>query len=198
MKKKKHLNKKKIVIILVLIVILIISIWQVAARYQSSGSGIGEIDIAMYVIEEGYQSMNLNLGKMVPRAEPYTYNFSVSNFKENARTDVDIEYTLKIKTTTNIPLTYELYLNENYNNPDAEDIILTNVVEQDQYETYFRNISANPREFSYQQNQTDEYQLAVYFPIVYKDIAYQNFIESVEIIVESKQILEETEESTAP
>jgi len=188
---KRRINAiKKLIIFIVLIIILSVAIWGVAARYTSSANSIPEIEIAMYVIDENYQSMSMNLGKMVPREEPYIHNFSISNYNDTTRADVDIEYTITISTTTNIPLVYELYLNQSYNDPDAKNIILTNTIETDEYGTYFRKITTNPRNFSYKENETDVYQLVIYFPSVYTNTEYQDMIEGLEIQVQSKQIIE--------
>ena len=189
MQKKKNKTIKKLSILIIAVIVLIIAIWSAVARFVSVGKAAGEIEIAMYVIEEDYQSMNLNLGKMVPQEEPYIYNFGISNYKEQLRTEVDLEYILKISTTTNIPLAYELYVNENYNAPDANNIILTNTIEVDGDGTYFRKIATNSRDFSYKENQTDIYQLVIYFPSIYKSAEYQNLIESVELIVDSRQVI---------
>ena len=186
----KKLNTKKIIVLVVLVIVLIFTIWRAVARFESSATGVGEIEIAMYVVEEDYQTMNISLDKMVPREDPYVYNFTISNYNNETRTEVDIEYTLKIRTTTNIPLGYELYLEQNYDDIDAEDIILTNTIEADEDGTYFRKITTSPREFFHQTDKTDTYQLIVYFPSMYTNIEYQNLIESVEIIVEAKQIVE--------
>ena len=107
----------KIFIFIILIVLIITLIMNVMARYESQGESIGEIEIAMYILNDDYQSMNLKLDSMIPRIQPYVHNFSIANYNETERTDVKLEYTLKIRTTTNLPLTYELYLNEMYTAP---------------------------------------------------------------------------------
>ena len=52
--------------------------------------------------------MNIKLGMLEPRAEEYSYTFSVSNNDNAKRTETSLEYDLKIITTTNLPLTYEV------------------------------------------------------------------------------------------
>ena len=195
MRKKKSNSRKKIIILIIFAIILIFSIWRAIARYTSTATAVQEIEIAMYVLEEDYQSMNLNLGKIVPRTNPYTYDFIIANYNEEMRTDVDLEYTLKIRTTTNIPLDYELYLGQKYNDLNSKNITLPlwggqNIIKKDEYGTDFREITVKKEEFTFEQDKQNKYQLVVYFPSIYKDVKYQDLIESVEIIVESKQIIE--------
>lgn len=149
----------------------------------------GEIELAMYILNENYQSMNLKLDSIVPRENPYLYNFSISNYNETERTDIEIRYELKVSATTNLPLTYELYLNETKETPDATNIIRTNNVAQDDDETYFRTMTTDAKEFGYTQDEINLYQLVIYFPENYDTVDYQDIIESIEIIVNSTQII---------
>ena len=80
-KKKARLYIKFIILILCLVIIVhIFSL--TLSRYESESESNADIDIAFYVLNEDYQSMTLNLGKIVPRAEPYIYNFTISNEKD--------------------------------------------------------------------------------------------------------------------
>ena len=57
-------------------------------------------------------SFNIETDGIVPSSTPYTYRFSVSNFNQNNMSDVDINYSINIRTTTNLPITLELYRNQ--------------------------------------------------------------------------------------
>ena len=71
--------------------------------------------------EEGTNNKNIDLSNStidgyVPRNKkvltyPYQY-LLISNNNGEKRCETNMEYTLTITTTTNLPLTYKLYLNE--------------------------------------------------------------------------------------
>jgi hypothetical protein len=166
----------------------------------------GEVDVAMYILNEDYQNMNLKLDSMMPREAPYVYDFAISNYKDGRRTDVDLEYTLIVRTTTNLPLTYTLYLNQKYVNTEdgsvvvsneilqtAENVELSNNILPDDDGTYFRTLTAKTAFFGDTDNELNLYKLVIGFPETYKSVEYQDIIESVEIIINSKQVLEDGE-----
>lgn len=186
---KKNKVAVKLIITCISLIIIITLILTTMARYESQGDSIGEIEVALYVLNADYQSMNLKLDNMIPKDQPYIHNFSVSNYNDTERTDVELEYTLSIRTTTNLPLTYELYLNENYNAPSATNIITQNTIEADSDGTYFRTITTDTKTFGYIQNETNIYQLLVYFPTTYSSVQYQDIVESIEIIINSRQVI---------
>ena len=77
--------KKKIIRFLILLLILILLvkiISSVFARYQSNATTNSNIQVAFYVLNENYEKMTLKLDSLYPREEPYVYNFSISNFKD--------------------------------------------------------------------------------------------------------------------
>lgn len=186
----KRRNEKKVFLIEVLLLFFFIfSIFFVIkntmSRYSNDVKAVGSLSTAMYIVEEGYQSMNLNLGSLAPRNNPYEYNFSVSNFDENNRTEVNLEYDLKLVATTNLPLTYELYINGG-----SENIIKTDTIDRDEYQTYFRTMTTETKRFGFTKDEINTYKLVVHFPETYKDIKYQDVIEGIEIQINSKQIID--------
>ena len=192
MRKKRRINNIiKLIVFLVLVVIIVKLVLNTMARYESQTSSIGKIDIALYILHEDYQTMNLCLDNMVPREEPYIYNFSVSNFNDIGRTDMKLEYTFTIRTTTNLPLIYELYENQTYDAVGATNIIVSNTVAADDDGTYFKTITTAPEIFGFDENQTNYYQLAIFFPGSNNSAEYQNIIESIEVIINSSQVVEE-------
>ena len=169
--------------------VIIFVVVNTIARYESESSSKGDIEVAFYLLKEDYQSMTIKLSSMEPRSEPYVYDFTIANNDGTNRTQTDLEYNLKIKTTTNLNLRYELYMNEKYNDTGATSIISSQNIEKDEDETYFRTIETSNNTFVHTTNQKNEYQLVIYFPEEYKSIDYQDIIEGVEIIVDSKQII---------
>ena len=189
MKKKtdnSNLNTMKIIIFFTSIILFATIIIFTFSRFQSDVNATATMDAAFYIVNEDYQSMNINLGALEPRTQKYEYNFSISNFEDSKRAEVNLEYDLAIITTTNLPLEYELFMNDNNN----QNIITSDVTSQDNYGTYFRTLKTNTEFFEYTANQTNTYKLTIYFPPIFKDIKYQDVIEGIEIQVNSRQVIE--------
>ena len=72
---------------------------------------------------------------------------------------------------------------------DANDIIKTNEVYQDEDGTYFRKMTTEKEELKYKEPKTNTYQLVVSFPSNYNTENYQDIIEAIEINVDGKQII---------
>ena len=190
--KKKNEVRKRIIKLLILVFVLILLIKMITftySKYESRANTKPNIIVAFYVLNKDYQSMNLNLDELFPREEPYIYTFSISNTKGQKRCQTDLEYELSIKTTTNLPITYELYKNQNYNDDNATSIKKTDEIIQDEDGTYFRIITTETESFSFREDETNIYQLVVHFPQEYNTINYQDIIEGIEITVNSKQII---------
>ena len=190
--KKKNEVRKRIIKLLILVFVLILLIKMISftySKYESRANTKPNIIVAFYVLNKDYQSMNLNLDELFPREEPYIYTFFFFFTKGQKRCQTDLEYELSIKTTTNLPITYELYKNQNYNDDNATSIKKTDEIIQDEDGTYFRIITTETESFSFREDETNIYQLVVHFPQEYNTINYQDIIEGIEITVNSKQII---------
>lgn len=104
-----------------------------------------------------------------------------------------MEYFVKITTTTNLPLTYALYLNQEYNDNGATNIITNDVVEADEDGTYFKKMTTDYKTFLHSRDEINFYQLTVVFPEEYTDIKYQGIIEGINISIDSKQKVKESQ-----
>lgn len=179
-------NLKKILVFFASIILIVIIIRYTFSRFQNDVNAVATMDAAFYIVNEDYQSMNINLGAIEPRNQKYEYNFSISNFEESKRAEVNLEYDLVIVTTTNLPLEYELFMNGN----NTQNVITSDVTNQDSYGTYFRTLKTDTQVFEFTSDETNTYKLTIYFPPTYKDIKYQDVIEGIEIQVNSRQIIE--------
>ncbi|MCI6265672.1 MAG: hypothetical protein MR598_02350 [Erysipelotrichaceae bacterium] len=191
--KRKFLLISKINI-LIIILLLIIKIMPVTlSKYQSSGIGNMNSNIAFYLISADYLTQNIKLTDLTPSDEAYVYTFTIGNKKEEEISEVDIEYTLSIVTTTNLPLRYELYENTNYQEEGSVNLISTTntVVSPDSDGTYFQNFTFEKEELYYQTPITNTYTLVIYFDQTNNDAKYQDVVEGIQIIVDSRQIIEE-------
>lgn len=184
----KHIYK--IVVLLFILLLLLVVIPYTYSRYESNATSETKSKIAYYLLETNYMSENINLTNLVPSDEPYIYTFSIANNDGTNRLETRLEYDLMIKATTNLPLTYELYMNEDHTNPLAQNIILTQDNVADEHGTYFKEIKVAKEYFNYLTNEENNYTLLIYFPKQFISHQYQDVIESVEIIADSKQIIQ--------
>lgn len=189
MKKKTKRLYAKLVILILCFCILVRIFTLALSKYQSQADSIAEVDIAFYLLNEDYKTMTLNLDSLFPRDNVYVYTFSIGNQEENKTAETDIEYELSLRTTTNLPLTYKLYMNEEYNAKNAKDIIQSNETYMDEDGTYFRKMTTEKVELKYKEPTTNIYQLVVSFPSNYNTENYQDILEAIEIDVDGKQIV---------
>lgn len=188
----------KLIILIMCLVIILRLFTLILAKYESETSADTEIDIAFYLFKEDYQTMTLNLGTVKPQNNEYVFDFNIGNQDGTNSAEIDLTYDLTIRTTTNLPLTYSLYMNQEHDAPGATNIIKTNAVAQDEDGTYFRTLTTDTQDLLYRTPKTNTYQLVVKFPLSYTDPntntttsynveKYQDIIEAIEIKVGSRQ-----------
>lgn len=186
-KKLKRLYMKLVILILCFLTLARI-VTLVLSKYESEAKSTANVDVAFYLLKEDYQTMTLNLASIFPQKDAYKYTFSVGNVEGDKTAEIDLVYDLTIRTTTNLPLTFELY-------QESEDgminAIQSNKIEADEYGTYFRIITTNTEDLYYRQPKTNKYELIFYFPENYNTTNYQNIIEILEINVSSHQVTSE-------
>lgn len=161
------------------------------ARYEVRARLNSQIDKALYIIGAEKLDFNLEPEGIVPSNTPYVYRFSVSNFNETKNSDVDMEYVVKVRTTTNLPINVRMYRNEAYTANGATNIFSGAQVEEDEDGAYYYLYeSSSSYELLYENKTTDIYSLVIDFPSTYANQPiYANYIEGLEVIIESKQII---------
>lgn len=159
------------------------------SKYESNVVANFKNDVAIYLLETSFKEVDIDIPDLIPSLEPYIYNFTISNNDGENISEVNLEYDLYIKTTTNLPLNYKLYLNEDYEDPNATNIFESEELITDEYGTYYRKVGIPTRYFYYDEPSTDKYTLVIEFPIEYNNSIYENCIESIELIVDSKQVI---------
>ena len=162
------------------------------SKYQSTATGNINSNIAFYLFKTDYQIERIKLADLEPSTTPHIYTFTIGNQNNNKVSDVDIEYYLKIITTTNLPLRYQLYKNEEYESNDSTNLInnTNTTIEKDSDGTYFQTFEFDKEELLYTTPKTNNYTLVVYFDETNKEAKYQDTPESVRIIVDSRQIID--------
>lgn len=188
---KKFLKYNRLTIAIIILAILLFIVPITYSRFQSTRTPNTEIETAFYIIDSNYETKSVHLDDLVPSDTPYTYNFTVANNNGTDRAETDIEYTIEITSTTNLPLTYALYLNQEYTDEDSTNIIINDTTQPDEYGTYFKKMVTESKKFSHLKDESNSYQMTVVFPKEYEDFEYQGIIEGISITVKSKQVIEE-------
>lgn len=191
MKNKKIMRLYAKLAILVLCMLIIARIFVlVLSKYESISDSYANVDIAFYLFKEDYKTMTVNLASIEPRDNAYIFEFTVGNQDGIEIAETDLEYELTLRTTTNLPLTFELYKNQQYTDLEAESIIKEENILPDEYGTYFRTMTTEKSFLPYTQGTTNLYQLVVHFPANYDQEKYQDIIELLEIKVNAQQVTE--------
>lgn len=158
------------------------------ARYEIRSKINANIEKALYIFNDEKMSFSIDDLGLIPSDDSYTYTFSVANFNSDRHSDVDLEYGIKVRTTTNLPITVKMYRGTSTTN-----ILGGAVVTQDEDGAYYRTYSCNEMyEMNYLADVTDVYTLVVDFPSSYSENpVYADYLESIEIVLDSHQIVGE-------
>lgn len=178
---------KKLFIYNAMLIFVICIMPRTFSKYETNMNSTADIQTAFYVLKTDYQYQTIKLPDIIPSDDPYVYTFSVSNNKDGNRLETRLAYNLSIRTTTNLPLTYELYKNAT-DLTTATSIKTDDEVREDEYGTYFRYITTNTDYFSYLYDETNTYTLVINFPKKYNDYTYQGLVEFIEITFDSRQL----------
>ena len=180
-------------VVLLLLLWLAFKLFEVSyASYQSHAKLNANIERAIYLIDVSKTGFNIDPEQIVPSDEPFVYKFSVSNFNDSLRSDIDIKYTLKVTTTTNLPLNFNLYRNESYDNATSVDLLEAHQSLQDSDGAWYNVYNLdNWYTLNHNDKVTDIFTLVIKFPKVYStNTIYADAIENIEISIDSKQIIE--------
>ena len=191
-----YFNEKKRFLLFVVLIVLVLGtafflLRMAYARYEMRSKLVANIDKALYIFESGQTSFNLEPTGIIPSNDPYTYRFSVANFTESKISDVDLSYRITIRTTTNLPLTFELYRNQLPTDNGAVNLLSGCTDVQDEDDAWYHVYEINTDyTMLYSAQTTDYYTLVINFPLSYaSDMKYVNTIENIEITLKSKQMV---------
>ena len=159
--RKRSIIIAKLLVNILFIILIFILLNRTFAKYKTEATSQAEIQAAFYLLNDEYQTAEVKLDSLEPRDDEYVYSFSVSNNKSNKRTETSLEYELKIVTTTNLPLSYKLYKNEDYKT--GTNIITSDTILPDEYGTFFRTICTEKEIFTYSENKTNIYTLGIFW-----------------------------------
>ena len=188
--KKKFLLVSKLIFILVAIVLITNISGKTYTRYESEADISANANVAFFVVEQGLYENHIYIDGLVPSSQAKYYRFYVTNVKDEKRADVDLTYTIKFETTTNLPLQYEIIRNQTFEETHT-NIITSTTQRQDENDVYYKIYNTTgSRSFSHTQDEVDEYVMKVVFPLSEKDKpdAYQGVIEMFSIIINASQV----------
>ena len=189
--KKKLLKSNKLTLAIIILAIILALIPIAYSRLHSVAESDSKVETALYILKADYYEKEIKLNELIPSDIPYVYTFKVSNNDGKDRLETKLEYILKIITTTNLPLSYKLYMNEDYNNANSTNIITNDIIQKNSVDgAYFRILSTEKQIFNYDKDEENIYHLVVNFPKEYDSFEYQDIIEGVTICIESKQIID--------
>lgn len=194
--KKKLIRINQITIGIIILFLLMLTVPFAYSKLFSQTESDTQIETAFFILKEDYYEASINLGNLIPRDEPYTYKFRIANNDGTNRLETKMEYHLKIITTTNLPITYRLYIDEEYTQEGSTNVITNDTLIRDEGEdgAYFRTLDTESKTFNFEQNEENIYQLVVTFPKEYDSFEYQDIIEGITIQIEAKQIITEGNE----
>ena len=175
----------------VLIIFAVYLITRAYASYVTEATLKADVDKAVYVLDEQLMTFNIDPEKIVPSNSKYSYRFTIANFDATRQSEVDLEYKLKVRTTTNLPITLELYRNQLPTATGATNILGTPTLRQDADGAWYRVYSESTLyELPFNTQTTDVYTLLVNFPKAYaNDLTYADVTENISIIIDSRQVL---------
>ena len=188
--KKRFLNVLRLIVVFSFFIVAINLIDVAYSRYESKVDMSANANVAFFVVDQGTYENSISIDGLTPRAEPFLYTINVYNYKGALRTNVTLEYTIAIETTTNLPLTYSVLRNETYSN-SSTNIMTNEEIRQDE-DVYYKVLSNDEKyTFTHRTNQIDQYTLVVNFPEEYKNYPndYQGKIEMISVIIDAEQVV---------
>lgn len=182
------LNKKKLTNNLVILLVVLVSIIGIVSFsttfgiYSSTKDGEAKIDLAYSLIDVNEDVQDINLSDIQPDDKERSIIFTVSNYKGDKIIDINMLYNVTITTTTNLPIEYSLY-DENNNK-----IEITSQTIKDTYNTIFNEIKTQDIRVGYDKKVTNQYKLTYRLDSKYQASSYQDIIELLSIKVSAKQV----------
>lgn len=159
------------------------------AKYESKKNLVTDTVAALYIIKPGSYSFDMSIEGVVPGTDDYVYSFTVSNYEESSLSNVDLSYSMKIITTTNLPLNYRLYKNELPSG--GTNLLNVTDISQDTESAWYKVFDLDDiSSLKHDIKTTDTYYLVVNFPqSAQSTITYAGQIESVEVKIDAKQVI---------
>jgi len=185
----KTLRRYFFISLLMIISVIILSKIEITrAKYETEANVAVAPDFAFFIVDVTNQTHSFRLDNIVPRTNPYTYVFNVSNFEGQKKANVDLTYSIEIITTTNLPLNIRVYRGTDL----TVNSLYTDTTTTNTDGVYFRHLLYNGvSTMNYATQVTDTYTLWIEFPESYKNTAngYAGVIELVDVEIRAEQVV---------
>lgn len=195
-KRIKHLEYKiRFLIVSIMMTILLffaISLIRTTnASYKASTNLAIKPDFAAFIFQEEMFEFNMKTTGIKPQDEEYVYSFTVSNYNNVKKCDVDLTYTINISTTTNLPLEYKLYKDEDYTLATSTNLLTNKKTIQDEDNSWYNEYTIDKSYDMYYSVDTKHvYYLVVKFNKEYgKFVEYADLIDNIRINIVAKQMV---------
>lgn len=182
--------KRRLKLIMAIFVLLLVHriVFNSFSLYESNATTNANIEVAYFLLDDTYEEKTIMLEDMKP-GDTKEVDIAISNYfldeeGNEVITETDMQYTFKLRTTTNLPLEYSIFLNQS--SDSGTNIVQMDTI-QDDHDTYFYQLLEDTREFSYEEGQTNTYTLKITLPEQYNNVEYQNVIECIEVVVDGQQ-----------
>lgn len=197
MKNRFNSRRLKISLVMMILVMLLFACMSLdiftLSKYETTITSSNNITTAIYLLNDEYQTISVKLPDVIPSNNQYAYTFSVSNYTEDRHSDTNIKYKVHVRTTTNMPIEYNLFntLDIDYEDEEeeVESCVESNSVNLDEDGTIFRHIYSEEKRMLYNEDALEYYTLLFTFPEEYTDYIYNGLVDYIEINIESSQIL---------
>lgn len=190
MKKKVRINKLKLknnvkyALLVLILLVGIIVFPSTLSRFQSNGNSDVKVDVAFSLLQTDELIETVALDEILPDGKTHEYKFSVKNYDDDGkRLDINLKYSITFKTTTNLPIKYELY-DGNDKKLDVDFQII-----QDEDGTYFNVFTTDEVIATYKEDVIETYTIKYSLDSIYNDASYQDMIELLSIEINVEQIM---------
>lgn len=185
---------KYLVFSLILFFLLFFAIFLIRSTnssYKTSTNLAIKPDFAAFVFEEGMFKFNLDTIGIKPSNKDYVYSFTIANYNSKKESDVDLIYTINISTTTNLPLEYKLYKDEDYTLSTSVNLLNDKEIVQDEDGSWYNEYKVDKEyEMYYSVNTKHTYYLVITFKEEYgNNVLYADLIDNIRINIKSRQII---------
>lgn len=162
-------------------------------KYTSSSDLSLDVDYALYLLKEEMSSFDINLEGIVPSTNPYVTTFLIANYEKDKQSDVDLEYTIALRTTTNLPLQYKLYRKKAGEKDFSNNLLPAALDRTDENGSWYHHFALPEKNrLNYSTKAQDYYRLEILFPNSYANhLEYADQIEHIEVTIDSRQVIEE-------
>lgn len=164
------------------------------------------IDKAIYLINDTTGDIIIPVDLDLAPGKTYEYEFLVQNWDDDTISEADVSYTFDIISTANFPLNYKLFkrtlVDDNYVESDFTELGYISSTVLDEDSTKYNKLSYAENVLKHSTKTSVYYKLAITFldddiyttedNLASEEGAYKytNYLESIEIIINSKNVID--------